>query len=92
MYYCKNVAIIEKPLYRYRQVASGANRVRYSGVAFDQRWMSSFNVTAYFKNLYRDKMVEDACDLHEAREASIVLRAIAASNYSDPNMPDFSKL
>lgn len=29
-------------------------------------------------------MVEDACDLHEAREASIVLRAIAASNYSGP--------
>lgn len=28
--------------------------------------------------------MEDACDLHEAREASIVLRAIAASNYSGP--------
>lgn len=84
MHYCKNIVIIENPLYRYRQVASGANRVRYSGVAFDQRWMSSFNVTAYFKNLYRDKMVEDACDMHEAREASIVLRAVAASNYSGP--------
>lgn len=82
MYYCNNISIIDDALYRYRQVASGANRVRYSGVPFEKKWMSSFMVTKHFKELYLNKNIENACDLHEAREASIVLRAIAASGYS----------
>lgn len=81
IYYCKKVSVINDSLYRYRQVASGANRVRYSGVPFDKKWMSSFKVTEHFKTLYKNEDVELACNLHEVREASIVLRAIAASGY-----------
>lgn len=81
IYYCKKVSVIEDTLYRYRQVASGANRVRYSGVTFDKKWMSSFKVTSHFKDIYKNSDVELACNLHEVREASIVLRAIAASGY-----------
>lgn len=89
MYHCKSISIIDDSLYRYRQVASGANRVRYSGIPFEKKWMSSFEVTKHFKELYLNKDVENACDLHEAREASIVLRAIAASGY---NGPEYEKL
>ena len=81
IYHCKKVSIISDPLYRYRQVASGANRVRYSGVPFDKKWMSSFKVTEHFKILYKNESVKRACNLHEVREASIVLRAMAASGY-----------
>ena len=81
IYHCKKISIIEDALYRYRQVASGANRVRYSGIPFDRKWMSSFKVTGHFKDIYQDPDVELACNLHEVREASIVLRAIAASGY-----------
>ena len=81
IYHCKKISIIEDALYRYRQVASGANRVRYSGIPFDRKWMSSFKVTSHFKDIYQDPDVELACNLHEVREASIVLRAIAASGY-----------
>ena len=83
IYHCKKISVIEDALYRYRQVASGANRVRYSGVPFDKKWMSSFKVTSHFKDIYQDSDVELACDLHEVREASIVLRAMAASGYKD---------
>ena len=84
LYHCNKIAIITNRIYRYRQVASGANRVRYSGVPFEKKWMSSFLVTEHFKELYNNKEVEYACNLHDAREGSIVLRAIAASNYSGP--------
>ena len=83
IYHCKKISVIEDALCRYRQVASGANRVRYSGVPFDKKWMSSFKVTSHFKDIYQDSDVELACDLHEVREASIVLRAMAASGYKD---------
>ncbi|RRF95921.1 MAG: glycosyltransferase [Lachnospiraceae bacterium] len=82
LYHCTKVKILEAPLYRYRQVATGANRVRYSGVPFQKKWMSSFKVTGHFRELYCSDKVTRACNLHEVREAGIVLRAMAASNYS----------
>lgn len=81
LYHCTKVKILEAPLYRYRQVATGANRVRYSGVPFQKKWMSSFKVTEHFRKLYKSEKVTHACNLHEVREAGIVLRAMAASNY-----------
>lgn len=81
LYYCKKIRIVNDRLYRYRQVANGANRVRYSGVPFQKKWMSSFKVTARFKKLYSNPTVSHACILHEVREGGIVLRAMAAGHY-----------
>lgn len=81
LYYCNKVKIVNDRLYKYRQVANGANRVRYSGVPFQKKWMSSFKVTAHFKKLYDNSDVFHACILHEVRESGIVLRAMAAGNY-----------
>lgn len=85
LYYCNRVKILENPLYRYRQNNSGANRVRYSGKSkFDKKWMSSFKVMSHFKKLYDDTEITKACNLHEVREAGIVLRSMAACDYHGP--------
>lgn len=82
IYYCKKISVIGDKLYYYRQNNSGANRVRYSGkTKFDKKWMSSFTVTKHFKELFKNEIVINACELHEVREASIVLRSMAASGY-----------
>lgn len=82
IFYCEKITVINDKLYYYRQNNAGANRVRYSGkVAFDKKWMSSFIVTKHFKELFNNKRVTKACDLHEVREASIVLRSMAAGGY-----------
>lgn len=82
IYYCDKVSVIGDKLYHYRQNSAGANRVRYSGkVTFDKRWMSSFIVTKHFKELFNNPAVTEACILHEVREASIVLRSMAAGGY-----------
>lgn len=82
LYYCNKVKVINDKLYNYRQNNAGANRVRYSGkVAFDKKWMSSFIVTKHFKELFKNEIVTKACIIHEVREASIVLRSMAAGGY-----------
>ena len=82
IYHCDKVSVIDDKLYYYRQNNAGANRVRYSGkVAFDKKWMSSFIVTKHFAELFGSQVVNNACKLHEVREASIVLRSMAAGGY-----------
>lgn len=82
IYFCNKVTVIEDKLYYYRQNNAGANRVRYSGkVSFDKKWLSSFTVTKHFKQLFNNNAVTKACNLHEVREASIVLRSMAAGGY-----------
>lgn len=83
IYYCNKIKVIADKLYYYRQNNAGANRIRYSGkVAFDKKWMSSFLVTKHFRKLFHNSIVTNACDLHEVREASIVLRSMAAGEYT----------
>lgn len=92
IYHCNKVRIIEDKLYYYRQVGSGANRSRYSGkVKFDKKWMASFKVTAHFRDLFGEE-VYSACNLHEVREAGIVLRSMAAGNYSGEEYKELKKL
>ncbi len=82
IYYCDRIKVIKDKLYFYRQNNAGANRSRYSGkVMFDKKWMSSFIVTERFKHLFKSDVVLEACEIHEVREASIVLRSMAAGGY-----------
>ena len=82
IYYCDKITVINNKLYYYRQNNAGANRVRYSRkVDFDKKWMSSFSVTKHFRELFDNSAVTTACKLHEVREASIVLRSMAAGGY-----------
>ena len=93
LYYCKRIKILEDALYRYRQVPSGANRVRYSGkVPFQKKWLSPFKVTDHFKELYKSEKVVKACELHEVREAGIALRAMVASKYQGEEYGELRKL
>lgn len=92
MFFCEKISILDDALYHYRQVKFGANRVRYSGVKFDNKWMSSFKMTKYFRNQYKNSEVDLACNLHDVREASIVLRSIVSSNYKGKESRELQKI
>ena len=93
IYYCDKITVIGDKLYYYRQNNTGANRVRYSGkVPFDKKWMSSFIVTEYFNKLFKNEIVTNACILHEVREASFVLRSMAAGGYKGAEYTQLTKI
>lgn len=82
LYYCDAVRVTEENLYYYRQVSGGANRGRYTGKpVYDPRLMSVFEMTASLADLYEDPSVRAACQIHEVREAGIVLRSMVAAGY-----------
>lgn len=91
--FCEKVKILEERLYDYRQNQTGANRGRYAGAAaYDPKWMSVFEMTAYFSNCYAEKSVRQACRKHDVREAGIVLRSMAASGYQGKEYRELKKL
>lgn len=93
IYYCDKIAVIEDKLYYYRQNNAGANRVRYSGkIEFDKKWMCSFDVTKHFEKLYDNSVITNACKIHEVREASIVLRSMAAGRYKGEEYKRLKKI
>lgn len=82
LYYCDAIRVTEEVLYYYRQISSGANRGRYSGrTVYDPRLMSVFEMTAALADLYDDASVRAACQIHEVREAGIVLRSMVSAGY-----------
>lgn len=86
----KEAVLNLKKLYHYRDIPQSALHRRFSGIPFEDKWLSEFHAFKMAEQYALSREVQVACKLRAAKAAITILRSMVASKATD--RPEYKEL